>query len=483
MFQANPCATYRNVKNPRLSTVMLWGAKSGTRASTTPRAGAAADAGLRRTAVTSRPAPEHGRDAARHDDEGNDEERVRHDVLQTGTHGQHRERLGKREDRRPDRHPGEVLEPAEHDNGKALQLKRGAEIRGEAELQGHQTSREARERRADAERQRADPLRVDPGEQRGLRVLHRRAKRLAHVRVVQHDVEDRHHGERNREDDEARDGDPVVEKRQRLVRVAGDNRLIFAAPDCERHVLQHEPQPEQHQERRDRQRLPHAPDQTHVNNPPDDEEDRHVEERTGDRIEMPRLRVDQRHERPEHEEAGVAQVDDLHDAVNDGEAVRHHRVQPRRQYRRDADRDQVLSGEHLRLDRPTPRATHPPYGLGIGSVTARVSGRWAGHTIRTVLPGVVCTMTYGALIWPSDPNLISPPGSIERSVRCASASRTLGPSSAPALLMPASNARAVSKESAWNQSGTALYSLVYRSANSCDAGSLSAGVHHRPAMR
>ena len=98
---------------------------------------------------------------------------------------------------------------------------------------------------------------------------------------------------------------------------------------------------------------------------------------------------------------------------------------------------------------------------GTGSVTSRVSGRFFGHTIRTVLPGVFCTTTYGEpAICPLAENRIVFPGiRAFRNTRRASESRTAGPSRLFALWIPANNTRAVSNARAWNQSGVALNCL------------------------
>src|SRR3989441_8889644 len=155
-------------------------------------------------------------------------------------------------------------------------------------------------------------------------------------------------------------------------------------------------------------------------------------------------------EPPHHEGPRVADVDDLHNAINNGEAVRHPSVQPRRQQRRDGDRDQVLGREHRwRRSGPSARLLMPAsryWFLGIGSTASKVSGIFLGQIIRTAFPGRVWTIMYGdPAIWPLGLNRITPPGtSALRNSILARASRTAGPSRVPAFLTPASSTRAVS---------------------------------------
>src|SRR6266849_6280788 len=193
---------------------MLPGMSKGTAANRmpTPRAAASSSRseGLTAEAGSSGsrpyPRPQLGNPTG-HDDESHHQEAVRDDILEAGAHEQN----------------GEVLQSAQDNDRKTLKLKRSAEVRREAEQQGEQTTGKPREGCAEAERQRADALGVDAHEQRGLRILDRRAQGLPDIGVSQHEMQQTQRRKGDGKHDQSRQRESESPHDEGLVRVGGDD--------------------------------------------------------------------------------------------------------------------------------------------------------------------------------------------------------------------------------------------------------------------
>src|ERR1019366_3315140 len=370
--------------------------------------------------------------------------------------------LQEREDESPGGDARHALEAAEHDDAERLEKERAAEIRREGIERREKCSGKPGERRADAERDGGDAVRIHAREERGVTVLGDGPDRFAEVGPVEDELEDEQREPGHPEDEKRGHADAHAEEGDRLESVGREDRLRVAAPDDVGEVLEDEPDAEEKEEalhRRRRARTREAPHHGLVEEDAAREEHGHDDEGRKKGVEREAREERERRVGPEHHDPRVREVDDAHDPVDHREAVRHRGIQTRGEEGVDDDVQSLLHG---------PAVGAYPFGIGATGSPVRAS---FGHTMSTFPSGLFCVTTKGRTAWPVFVNFRTPPGRIESfSSIPASAARMASGFSEPAFWIAAKSARTVSYAVAWYHCGAEPAAAFHFAVNAFTCG-------------
>ena len=211
----------------------------------------------------------------------------------------------------------------------------------------------AHEGGAEAERDVRDPLRVDAHQGRGARVLRRRADHPAEVRVAEEEEQRAAEGERDPEGDEHREAEGERDRLaahlhvpvDRLRRVGDGDGAVVGGEREEGEVREDEADPDREEHlvlRQDRLGLHDRGDEPFLEHRPEDEEHGNDDEERDVRVDLSERERPERDVHADHHQLAVREVDDLHDAHDQGHPEPDQGVEPTEQDPRDEDLPEQL---------------------------------------------------------------------------------------------------------------------------------------------
>ena len=221
---------------------------------------------------------------------------------------------------------GDAAKPSEHDDGEHENHILAADARKDRDIRQDHGAAECRQSDAERKGQLVHQFRIDPHQPRGRGVLRGGAHRAPKPACAHEPPQQDAANERHRKGDQVGNADEQRPQRQCRGLIRRRHRAELRSEQQQRSVLDDNQDAHGQKYLRHRRRRQNAGDQLTLHDPADRKRNRERQWRGQHRIEPEKIPGEPRHEHADGEKLGLREIDDPHDAIDQRQSDRDHRI-------------------------------------------------------------------------------------------------------------------------------------------------------------